>query len=286
MRYELHFAPAGPVVPDRAAFERHFAGRDHYTVGKGVARYENDDTDVSFTFEFLTEPPARSGDVPAWARLSIDVVRPSFFAEESLPELEAFAARFGGGIRYPDGVTSGVYNRAIFLRTWEEMNRLACGPYPADAPPDKQPFTLPRARLLPIWQWNYRRAQLQAQGGDSLFVPRIWLVRLGQGVGTAVVWPDAMAVRTPQVDLVIFSREILAPRTRTRPRPDVAVAPWAVIAGSITGQAFFDNQIANWRITDERVLNGLARTVASLRGTTEMPDVVSAETVLDRECFA
>jgi hypothetical protein len=285
MRYELHFAPAGPVVPDRAAFERHFAGRDHYTVGKGVARYENDDTDVSFTVEYLTGAHRPEDGPPPWARLAIDAVRPSFFAEESLPELDAFAERFGSAVRYPDGTAAAAYNRAVFLRTWEEMNRLACGPYPADAPQDAQPFTLPRARLLSIWQWNYRRAQLQAQEGDSLFVPRIWLVHLEQGVGTAVVWPDAMAVRTPQVDLVIFSREILAPRTRTGPRPDVAVAPWAVIAGAITGQAFFDNQIANWRITDERVLNGLARTVAGLRGTTDMPDVVPADAVLDREYF-
>ena len=219
-------------------------------------------------------------------RFAMDVVRPSSFAEESLPELEAFAARFGGPARYPGDPVVAPYNRARFLRSWDEMNRQACGSFPADAPAQSQPFTLPRARLLTIWQWNYRRTSLQAQEGESLFVPRIWLVRLDDGVGTAVVWPDAMAVRTPQVDLVIFSRAVLAPRTYAGTRPDVAVAPWSVIASSITGQAFFDNQIANWRITDERVLNGLARTVVGLRGTTQMPDVLPADSVLDREYFS
>ena len=285
MGYELYFIASTAAVPDRASFERHFAGRARYSVVKGAARYANEDTDASFAFDCLASKyPNLRGPRP-WARFTLDYRRPSFFAEESLPELQAFSERFGASAVYP-GPTPAPYTTPAFLRSWEEGNREACGPFPDAAPPNERPLVLPRAQLLAVWQWNYRRKALQAEEGGALFVPRIWFVRTAGGVGTCVVWPDAMAARVPQVDTVVFSREALAPHSSLGRRPDAAVVPWSAIAGSITGQAFFDSQIANWRVTDRRVLTGLAKAVVSFRGTTDLPDLLTGEMVLDREGFA
>ena len=65
---ELLFIPQGVLRPDRAAFERYFAARDHYTVKKGHARYENEDTGVDFSFEDMPDPAARpSAGASPWA---------------------------------------------------------------------------------------------------------------------------------------------------------------------------------------------------------------------------
>ena len=217
---------------------------------------------------------------------SLALVRPSFFAEEGSIELSAFVAAFGPTLIQPGAQHVSEFSTTTFLRDWESRNRAACGLFTMQDAGAERPLTLPRSRLLAAWQWNYRRKMLQAKEGEGLFVPRVWFMRLPEGVGTSIVWPDAMAVRAPQVDRVIFSREALAPRTRLRGRrPDVAVVPWSTVAASITGSAFYDSLLVSWRVSDPKVLNALTHVVSTLRGTTEIPDLVADDKVLDREGF-
>ena len=287
MQYELLFIPQGVLRPDRAAFERYFAARDHYTVRKGHARYENEDTGVYFSFEYMPDPAARPSEgASPWVTFSLALVRPSFFAEEGSIELSAFVAAFGPTLIQPGAQHVSEFSTTTFLRDWESRNRAACGLFTMQDAGAERPLTLPRSRLLAAWQWNYRRKMLQVKEGEGLFVPRVWFMRLAEGVGTSIVWPDAMAVRAPQVDRVIFSREALAPRTRLRGRrPDVAVVPWSTVAASITGSAFYDSLLVSWRVSDPKVLNALTHVVSTLRGTTDIPDLVADDKVLDREGF-
>jgi hypothetical protein len=285
--YDLYFIAPTPAVPDRAAFERHFDGREHYAVAKGTASYTNEDTDASFSFDCLPSGSPALPDLPGprpWARFTLALPRPSFFAEESMPELRAFTEQFGDAVVRQGG--AGVETTASFLRSWEDDNRAACGPFPVGAPPGERPPTLPRAQILAVWQWNYGRKARQAEEGNVLFVPRIWFVRTDEGVGTCVVWPDVMAARIPQVDAVVFSRGTSAPHEGLSQRSDVAVLPWSVVAGAITGPVFYDSQIANWRVTDRAVLTGLAKAVSKGWGASDLPEFLTADRVLDREGFA
>jgi hypothetical protein len=285
MRYELSFMASGRVSTDRAVFERYFAARPNYTVSKGKARYENPDTSVSFLFQHGAGTDARGARPHAWTTFRLELPCPSYFAEEATFELAAFTREFGSdGAGRTDGEAL-TYSVPEFLRNWESANRLACAPFLDDLQPGEPPFTMPRARLLAAWQWNYKRRAMQDQEGGGLFVPRIWFIRCEDGAGTCVVWPDAIAVRAPQVEYIIFSRERLAPRHALGRTPDVALAPWSMIAPKITGNAFYDSQPVNWRVTDALVLNGITRVVSKLRGVSDMPDFLPPEAVLDEECF-
>jgi hypothetical protein len=287
VQYELSLFPQRAVRPGRAAFERYFAARDNYTVRKGKARYDNEDTGVYFSFEFIADPPRLGvGREPPWATFRIDLFRPSFFAEEASHELTAFTTAFGPAVTEFGSADADSYTQTAFLRSWEMRNRRVCGPFPARVAPGDPPFAMVRRRLLAVWQWNYRRKALQVEEGAGVFVPRVWFMRTDEGVATTIIWPDAMAVRAPRVDHVIFSRHALAPRRRLRGRrPDVAVVPWATIATSITGSAFYDSLLASWRVSDRRVLNALTEVVATLRGASDIPEFVPADKVLDREGF-
>ncbi len=280
MPYELHFVTASPEAPDRAAFERYFSRRDHYRVERGRASYHNDDTGVTFVFQHDGNAVDSAGR-RSWATFALDYVRPSFFAEEATRELEPVAATFGPAVVDPSDRGFTAYLTPTFLKSWERGNREACGPYPETVPEKHRPFTLPQARLLAAWQWNYKRRQLQEDEQDGLFVPKVWFVASGDGVGTGIIWPDAMPLRAPQVDYVIFSREALAPGGGS----DVAVARWGEIAGSVTGSAFYDSPLVSWRVTDPQILTGLAQRVARMSGA-RMPAIVAPDKVLDREGFA
>ena len=61
----------------------------------------------------------------------------------------------------------------------------------------------------------------------------------------------------------------------------MAVAQWAAIATSVTGDAFYDSPLVRWRVADSRILTGLAQ----LPRASRMPAVVSPEKVLEREGF-
>jgi hypothetical protein len=283
MRYEMFFVSTS-VAPDRAAFERYFGERDNYAVTRGAARYANEDTGVDFLFEYGAFDHASSGARP-WARFALDYVRPSFFADEATRELELFTGRFGPAVFDAGGTAPAPFATHVFLRRWEAGNRAACGPFPGTGDASTR-VTLPRRTLLATWQWNYRRKGLQEGERDGLFVPKVLFMGVDAGVATCVIWPDAMAIRAPQVDHVIFTRDTLAPRGLLGRRPDVAVAAWAEIAGLVTGDAYYDGPIVSWRVTDPRILTGLARRVASLPGSADMPVLVPPHEVLDREGFA
>jgi hypothetical protein len=220
-----------------------------------------------------------------WARFTLDYVRPSLFAEEATRELAPFAGHFGGVVI--DSVQSAPtsYTAPMLLKNWETGNREVCGPYSSSGE-NVARFVLPRRTLLATWQWNYRRKALQDAERDGLFVPKVLFIQKSPGIATAVIWPDAMPIRVPKVDYVIFSRERLAPRGLVGHRSDVVVAPWRDIAELVTGDAYYDSPLVSWRVTDPHVLTGLARRVAGLAGPSDMPDLLSPDKVLDREGFA
>ena len=57
-------ATSGPVTAPQVAFEHYFEKRPMYKVGRGIARYENADTGVGFTFDCTAEPLVAPGRGP------------------------------------------------------------------------------------------------------------------------------------------------------------------------------------------------------------------------------
>jgi hypothetical protein len=284
VRYELFFVSSSPMVSTQAAFEHYFKKRDFYTVGRGTAHYDNVDTGVSFDFDCTTQPVVAPDTPRPWTRFMVELLRPSFFAEEATRELEPFVKHFEVGVLDKDG-KAVKYSPATVLREWHAASRREYErAVRAAAASDVQLARMARHDLLVAWTWNYHRRVLQAHEGDGLFVPRIWFLRTTEGMVTCMVWPEAMAARVPKVDYILFSRGAFAPLPALS-EPDVAFVPWASVAPIISGSAAYDSLSISYRVTDPTMLEALARLVAHLPPTTKLPDVVPLHTVLDDEGF-
>ena len=286
MQHELFFISSGALMSPEAAFEHYFAGRPHYKVTKGTARYENDDTGVEFTFDCTAEPVIPPGSPRPWARFIIELLRPSFFAEEATREIEPFVKHFQSTVLTVADPAPASYSPALFLRGWQDASRVEYARAQAAATQSGVPLSrMPRQALMSAWRWNYHRRVLQAHEGDVLFVPRIWFLRTEQGMSTSVIWPEAMAARVPQVDHLIFSRGAFAVRKKRRGHSDVALVRWDAVIETFKTSAAYDSLSVSWRVVDADMLDALAEVIATIPATRHLPDLVPLDSVLDEEAF-
>ena len=283
MRYDLLFVSDILTAP-QAAFEQFFRDRPFYTIARGTARYLHPDTGVEFTFDCTAQPTLPPGTARPWARFAIELLRPSFFADEATREIEPFVRHFDSRLVDGPAMILRPYSPAAFLRGWHEASRHEYARAEAMAGESGPPLSrMPRAQLRSAWQWNYHRAVMQAHEGEGLFVPRIWFLRGPHGMATALIWPEAMAARVPQVDYVLFSRGAFGGAAGKA--SDVALVPWSDIAPAIAGSATYDSLFISWRVTEPAMLDALVAILSRTPPSSSLPDLLPFETVLDAEGF-
>jgi hypothetical protein len=224
MSYDLFFRPASaeqPASPED--FIRYFARRRHFTTKDGQSWYQNEDTGVYFSFELT---PGEVDTAPSWVQFNLNYARPQSFVVEALPQVESFVSTFGLTVHDPqiDGMGDGPFDRDGFINGWVSGNKAACVVLAEGGHP--RPLTMAAEQLSAIWQWNSGREGLQAQFGESVFVPQIMFVPGPLTARSAAVWSDAIPVLLPAVDVVFLYRDAYAPRRFFRRKPDVAVLEW------------------------------------------------------------
>lgn len=219
MSYDLFFtqsddAPA--LTPE--AFTAFFAERAHYTVENSQACYDNHDTGVYFSFEYLTpspdtEPPVEAEQLPSGHRptslsFNINVFRPSSFGLESALELQAVCDRLHLGVIDPQigGHTGAAFSRDGYLNGWNTTNQFGVHAITTHSVGEQKPLTLPRAVIERVWRWNYVNPALSQQLGDDVFVPRVFYVLIDGVVRTASTWFEGIACALPPTDVVLCGR--------------------------------------------------------------------------------
>ncbi len=79
------------------------------------------------------------------------------------------------------------------------------------------------------------KAKPSARAWRSRLRPEILLVELEGHARSFVVWPDAIPITLPRVDLVVIPREELAPRRLLLRRPDMMLALWNEVDALLPG---------------------------------------------------
>ncbi len=202
MSYDLFLRARGGAPLDRDAFERFFRARRRYRVEAGHAQYENDDTGVYFSFDH---------DAHGTVAFNLNDFRPHVFALEAEPELAAFVAAFDPAVEDPqvDGMGEGPYSAEGFLRGWSAGNRVAHRAFLEHGGDRSGLLTLPAATIERHWRWNLARAELSAELGDAVFVPKIRYFREHGRCVASVMWGDAVPIALPEVDRVVLVRDEL-----------------------------------------------------------------------------
>lgn len=203
MSYDLFLRGRDGAPIDRGAFEAHLRARRHYRVEAGHAQYGNDDTGVYFHFDH----DEQSGVVA----FNLNYFRPHVFALEAEPEVSAFVEALGCSVDDPqvDGMARGPYRREGFLRGWDAGNLAAHRAFLEHGGDRGGLLTLPAATIERYWRWNLARAELAAELGDAVFVPKVRYFQEQGRVLSSVIWGDAVPIALPEVDRVVVVRDAL-----------------------------------------------------------------------------
>jgi len=245
MSYDLYFnTPDAPLT--REQFDGHFMFRRNYKIKGGEAWYENEDTGVYFSFQFLDD--AESGeDSSHGAIFNINYYRPHFFGLEAAPEVHAFVERFRLKVHDPQvqGMGDGPYTQESFLRGWNAGNLFG---YQAVQSAGSVPAVYPTIGLDHVWKWNIRRSAMQQQFDDALFVPRILFFKLDNRVITATVWGDAMPILLPKTDYVLVCRKQFAVHQLDPEAMETCVVPWHKLTPELSSFPVHQDPITHFEL--------------------------------------
>lgn len=276
MSFDLYFKPRKAEL-DLAAVRKHFAGRLHYTAQDDQAFYRNEATGVYFSFEIA----APEDEYPL--AFNINMCRPSYFILEAEPEVRALVEAFDFTIQdtQMDGMGEGEYSCEGLIRSWNASNAFGYSAFLAHENTDA-PLTLPTAKLMQVWQWNFAVARRQAEMGDDVFVPKIMFLKDGGDVLTAVVWTDAIPTAFPPVDRVLVYRDSLAPRRFFSRKPDFCLLGYDGVAALLKGfdRGRMPGAIVPGFKTPPAEIAAFVKGLSAIEGK---PEMISADQVLDRE---
>jgi hypothetical protein len=287
--YDLFLKPrSGEFSPER--FLEYFEGRPSYVVQGQQAWYQNEDTGVYFSFE--THPPQAAGEdddsaVGYPVSFNMNYFRPSFFALEAEPELSRVVGEFDFVVQDPqaDGMGEGEFVSSRFLSGWKKGNEF--GYQAILRVPQGRPdvVSMPAGKLERIWNWNYERAKLQHELGESIFVPRIMFFKDGGSVISAAVWGDGIPTAFPsEVDALVVYLKELAPRRWFRRKDTIATVAWDSVRPLVERftRSHRDGMISQYSTPPKDIVEFLQ----SLPPRAQMLEGVSADAVLDAELVA
>ncbi|NNF05349.1 MAG: hypothetical protein HKN21_01180 [Candidatus Eisenbacteria bacterium] len=207
MSYDLYFT--GSTI-SHEQFQDYFRNRHFYQLGDNQAVYENEDTGVYFIFDY-SEPEEES---QSGLSLNLNYFRPHFFGMEAEPEVHNVVRHFKFQIDDPqnEGMGQGNYSSEGFLRGWNAGNAFAYQAMLRQEGSRGDVAFMSKKELQACWEWNFNKARVQSDLGDSIFVPRHFYMRVNGQVKSAAVWPDVIPALLPHVDVFLVARHMFAPK--------------------------------------------------------------------------
>ena len=213
MSYDLFFHKPGLT---ESQFSAYFSARPNYKLGPGQAIYENEDTGVSFMFEFgrdednedeqeTDEPETERPD----ASFNLNFFRPHFFGLEAEPEVRAFVERFKPEVDdgQAEGMGAGPFTTEGFLRGWNKGNEFAYRAFLKMEDGPEVVASLPTAELDSIWRCNYAHKQYQDKLGERVFVPRIMFLKIDSKLCSVSTWAEGIPALLPITDGLLVGRK-------------------------------------------------------------------------------
>lgn len=256
MSYDLYLKPRQGLL-SRERFLAHFESDPLFTVEGDEVVYQNEATGTYFLFSWRALEPQPDGsgadaddeaapDCPIWFNLNF--FRPSTFGLEAAPHLTRLVRELDLVVIDPqsDGMGEGDYSVDGFLSGWNAGNTWAIGRILEEHRDDEQFGLLPQAALHRAWAWNLakgrREAALAVRGIDR-FIPTQMYARVGDRVGTLIVWPDGIPFECSPTDFILVIRDELARRQFLRRTPDQVLIRWAQIESLFDRHGRRDNGV-------------------------------------------
>ena len=291
MSYDLYFRKKEQESLSRDEFKEYFEPRRNYKVEDKQAIYENEDTGVYFSFHYTkagsTDKESEFQTKGGSASFNLNFLRPHIFALEAEPEVASFVETFGFLVDDPqiNGNASAIYTSEDFIRGWNAGNKFAYESI-GKSNPEIRNVSLPAVDIERYWRWNYNLNSLRKEKGEGIFVPRIMFHFANGQVKSFITWSDAIPTVFPVVDTIIIFRDELAPQKSfsIKKEADLSILNYNDVLPIWGDIPTIDAPLPYKVFQPANEKDNKAREwIASLKGSSEKPDMVSVDHILDKE---
>ena len=214
MSFDLYFCGEDNSIPEINQLQRFFQDQIFFTYKElesgGVHfGYENEETGVycSFSYDLEDADPEISQCAATGLSFNINYLRPSFFAYECMPLVEAFCKQFSLNVEDPQEETLGEASASTLITSWRKHNHWAVN---ATTRASNDPLDLryfPEDRATYWWSYMRQRLSLENSATEDIFVPKIMLLATRDNqIVTMIVWPDGIPQLFPACDFVFIER--------------------------------------------------------------------------------
>lgn len=215
MSFDLYFCRENKSIPSVSELKEYFAAVPHVEVNDVDAGgvqfvYQNPATGVYCDFSYS---PVDAGEMEGCGSsglsFNLNYVRPSFFAYETMPLVEAFCKHFDLLIEDPQEETTQPADAGRLISSWRAQNATAVSGMTKVAKEHEiEMLYLPERRATEWWRYMSVKKRIEDVMTEDIFVPSIMiLMSPSNEVFTVIVWPKAIAQFFPSCDYVYVQRE-------------------------------------------------------------------------------
>ena len=215
MSFDLYFCRENNAIPAIEELKEYFSASRHFTItdvdaGGVQFFYENDVTGVYCDFSYSPlDAKEMEGCGSSGLTFNLNYIRPSFFAYETMPLVEAFCKRFDFVVEDSQEETVGPADAKSLIASWRAHNAKAvAGMTELAKDREIELHYLPEQSATDWWRYTSVRQGIEDAMTEDIFVPSP-MVMIGptNQLFTLLLWPSGIAQFFPRCDYVCVQRE-------------------------------------------------------------------------------
>lgn len=215
MSFDLYFCRQDGSAPSIPELKEHFAALPLFHVEDVAAGgvqfwYQNEATGVYCDFSYSPlDANELEGCGSSGLTFNLNYSRPSFFAYETMPLVEAFCEYFNLLVEDPQEETVQPAEAERLITSWCAHNARAMGAMTEVAKEeDMELHYLPEQRATEWWRYMSVKQEIEDALTEDIFVPSLMiLMGPAQQLFTLLLWPKGIAQFFPPCDYVYVQRE-------------------------------------------------------------------------------
>lgn len=215
MSFDLHFCRQDGSTPSIPELKEHFSANPFVQINDvddgGVQFwYQNEATGVYCDFSYSPlDATELEGCGASGLSFNLNYIRPSFFAYETMPFVEAFCKHFDLTVEDIQEETKSPADASQLIASWRSHNAKALGAMVQAAKEEGMELHyLPEQRATEWWRYMSVRQAIEDGITEDIFVPSLMiLLNPANQLFTVMVWPNAIPQFFPPCDYVYVQRE-------------------------------------------------------------------------------
>lgn len=214
MSFDLYFCRPDGSTPSIPELKEYFSKIPFVQINDaddGVQFwYQNEATGVYCDFSYSPlDANELEGCGSSGLSFNLNFVRPSFFAYETMPLVEAFCKHFNLTVEDSQEETTGPADASQLIASWRSHNTWAIGAMVQVAKEEgMEMHYLPEQRATEWWRYMSVKQAIEEAVTEDIFVPSLMILKSpANELFTVIAWPMGIAQFFPPCDYVYVERE-------------------------------------------------------------------------------